>query len=151
MYFFNANFLKKKNIYFSDLTSRHFSQLQFQLPYLNPIEMLWNEMKEFAREKIVLTIADAALALREFEKSHTTKLIEIIITHDFIFFVILFNQSFNRQYANVKKFYQKLTKLIKKKEIYFFKGNYTITQRKNSIKFMNIFLNFVQTHHRIKK
>ncbi|RNA02763.1 hypothetical protein BpHYR1_029187, partial [Brachionus plicatilis] len=60
---------EKKYIYFSNLTSRHFSQLQFQLPNLNPIEMLWNEMKEFAREKIVFTIADAALAIREFEKS----------------------------------------------------------------------------------
>ncbi|RNA38930.1 hypothetical protein BpHYR1_036167, partial [Brachionus plicatilis] len=57
-------FLRK----FSDLTSRHFSQLQFQLPNLNPIELLWNEMKEFAREKIVFTIADSALAIREFEK-----------------------------------------------------------------------------------
>ncbi|RNA10637.1 hypothetical protein BpHYR1_019337, partial [Brachionus plicatilis] len=41
--------LEFRYIYFSALTSRHYSQLQFQLPNLNPIEMLWNEMKEFAR------------------------------------------------------------------------------------------------------
>ncbi|RNA08378.1 hypothetical protein BpHYR1_030343 [Brachionus plicatilis] len=59
----------KKNTY---ILSPFFS-IAISLPNLNHIEMLWNEMKEFAREKIVFTIADAALAIREFEKSLTVE------------------------------------------------------------------------------
>ncbi|CAF0894361.1 unnamed protein product [Brachionus calyciflorus] len=50
-------------------------------PDLNPIELVWNELKDFVRKKMIGTGTDASTAIREFEKLMTPEKCMRYINH----------------------------------------------------------------------